>query len=277
MIMGVLNITPDSFSDGGRFLRNDNPDIGAVLNAARQMADAGADILDIGGESTRPGAAPVSEDQELQRVMPVLLALRDLDIIVSLDTRHAAVAQAAIGSGVHIINDISAGADPDMLGVIASSDVGYIMMHMQGTPADMQQNPEYGSVVDEVAQFLRRRFDACRAAGIGAERLMIDPGFGFGKTMAHNLALLNGLEKVRVAERPILAGLSRKSMLGKITGRDTASRQSASVAAGLLAVQRGADMLRVHDVAATADALAVLRALDAARSSSKGYMTDHER
>ena len=260
-IMGVLNITPDSFSDGGLLYASDGIDLQRIRRQAEDMVANGAAILDIGGESTRPGAAPVSVTEELDRVLPVVSALNDLDVIISVDTRHTAVAAAAIDAGAHMINDVSAGADDGMLATIAAADVGYALMHMQGNPQTMQRSPSYQAVVAEVAGHLQQRHQACVEAGIGAERLMLDPGFGFGKTLEHNLALLAHLVEVRVDETPLLVGLSRKSMLGKLTGREVHERLHASVAAALLAAERGADVLRVHDVAATRDAIKVFTAV----------------
>jgi dihydropteroate synthase len=263
-IMGVLNITPDSFSDGGKLFTGTAANLDHVLATARQMLAEGAAVLDVGGESTRPGAEPVSVARELERVIPVVATLTQLDTIISVDTRHAQVAQAAIEAGAHLINDVSAGADPQMLDVIAASSVGFALMHMQGTPGNMQKNPSYVDVVAQVHEFLTARVDACMQAGIDAQRLWIDPGFGFGKTQEHNLALLAHLETLRIGQIPILAGLSRKSMLGNITGRAVDQRVHASVAAALLAVQHGADMVRVHDVAATQDALKLFTAVEQA-------------
>lgn len=263
-IMGVLNITPDSFSDGGQLFTDGRPDLAGVREAAQALSDAGAIVLDVGGESTRPGAAEVSVAEEIARVVPVVDVLRGLNTTISVDTRHAEVAAAAIEAGAHLINDVSAGTDPGMLELVATSDVGYALMHMQGTPQTMQNAPAYAAVVGEVGDYLESRYAACLAAGIDSERLMVDPGFGFGKTLAHNLELLANLPALRVADRPLLVGMSRKSMLGRITGRDVDDRVYASVAAALLAAERGADLLRVHDVAATYDALQVLTALDEA-------------
>jgi dihydropteroate synthase len=259
--MGVLNITPDSFSDGGRFLHDNDLKLGTVLDAAMAMVEAGADVLDIGGESTRPGAAPVSESEELKRVIPVLQALQGLDIILSVDTRHAAVADMAVQAGAHMINDVSAGEDAEMFSRLAPSDVALVLMHMRGTPRTMQQNPIYADVVGEVSSYLAERLAAAQQAGIGADRIMLDPGFGFGKTIDHNLALLSEIEALRANDRPILAGLSRKSMLGQITGADAQHRLGASIGAAMLAVLNGADMVRVHDVAETHQALQVLGAV----------------
>lgn len=258
--MGVLNLTPDSFSDGGTFYSAGRIDLARVYDTASEMLAEGAVILDVGGESTRPGADPVPIAEELERVIPVLETLAKLDSIVSLDTRHAAVAAAGIAAGAHLINDVSAGADPEMLNVIADANVGYAIMHMLGTPQTMQNSPAYDAVVADVGSYLRSCFTACLTAGISAERLMVDPGFGFGKTLAHNLAMLRDLEALRVADRPVLVGLSRKSMLGAITGRDVDERMPASIAVALIAAQNGADVLRVHDVAATQDALKVFAA-----------------
>lgn len=278
-VMGILNITPDSFSDGGRFGfgaglkvgRGTNAtgrskadgavDVGLVRAAAEEMLAAGADLLDIGGESTRPGAAPVEESAELRRVMPAIEALLDLDTILSVDTRKAGVARVALAAGVHMINDVTALKDPHMLDVLAGGSAAVCLMHMQGEPRTMQHQPSYDDVVVTVHDFLDARVARCVAAGIAHRRICIDPGFGFGKDLAHNLALLRGLEAVRVSGLPILVGLSRKRMIGDLTGRGPGERVVGSVAAALLAVERGASIVRVHDVAATVDALKVLDAL----------------
>ncbi|MEM9622617.1 MAG: dihydropteroate synthase [Pseudomonadota bacterium] len=260
-IMGVLNITPDSFSDGGRFITGTQLVLDRVLGSAQRMLDAGASILDVGGESTRPGAEPVSIEVECARVLPVVRALQSLPAVVSIDTRHAAVAREAIAAGAHLVNDVSAGSDPDMLSVIAATEAGFALMHMQGTPATMQNAPCYDNVVDEVTAFLEQRIVACEAAGIPRQRLVIDPGFGFGKTLDHNLQLLAGLGRFKALGCPVLVGLSRKSMLGSLTGRSVEERVHASVAAAQVAVQQGADLLRVHDVAATQDMLSVVMAV----------------
>ncbi len=260
--MGVLNITPDSFSDGGQlYAERGGLRLESVRLRATEMQAAGCAIVDVGGESTRPGAQPVSIEEELQRVIPVVEALCDLDMIISVDTRHSDVAEAAITAGAHMINDVSAGADPRMLSVVASGGVAYALMHMQGEPATMQVRPQYDDVLADVACFLQERVRICQAAGIGLDRLILDPGFGFGKTMAHNLALLKGLARLRCFELPLLVGLSRKSLLGKITGRPVEDRKAASIAAAVLAVERGADILRVHDVRQTVDAIKTVRAL----------------
>ena len=260
-IMAVLNLTPDSFSDGGRFLAGATIDIGAVRAEAEQMIAAGADILDIGGESTRPGAAPVSEADELARVIPVLESLVELDTIVSVDTRKPGVARAALAAGCHLINDVSGLTDKTMLEAVADSEAAVCIMHMQGQPSDMQTDPSYADVVAEVGQFLAERRAAAAAAGIADERICLDPGFGFGKTLDHNLALLRSLDALKVDGLPLLVGLSRKRMIGTLTGADVANRMPGSIAAALLAAERGADIVRVHDVAETSQALRVLEAL----------------
>ncbi|NOX50627.1 MAG: dihydropteroate synthase [Gammaproteobacteria bacterium] len=261
LVMGVLNITPDSFSDGGLFYEGPHANQQAIVDAAGSMVEEGAAVLDVGGESTRPGASPVSVQEELDRVMPVICNIVSLGVVVSIDTRRAQVAQQAVAAGARMVNDVSAGADPQMLSLVASSGVAFVLMHMQGVPADMQDAPRYTSVVDNVRGYMCARMEACTQQGIGLNHLMLDPGFGFGKTMSHNLALLSELANLRIHNAPLLAGLSRKSMLGKISGRNVNHRQSISVAAALMAVERGADMVRVHDVAQTVDALKLHRAL----------------
>ena len=258
--MGVLNITPDSFSDGGRLLGT-APDLPRILEHARAMLADGAAILDVGGESTRPGAAPVAESEELRRVVPVLERLLELDTIVSLDTRKPAVAARAVAMGVHMVNDIAGGRAPGMLEVLAECDAALCLMHMQGEPRTMQAAPRYHDVVAEVQGFLAGQVAACRGAGIGDQRLLVDPGFGFGKTLEHNLTLLRELAALRVDDLPLLVGLSRKGMIGAVTGRELGRRSAGSVAGALLAVQRGANVVRVHDVAETADALRMLAAV----------------
>jgi dihydropteroate synthase len=260
-VMGVLNVTPDSFSDGGKLWRG-GPDLPRVRDMALQMIAAGAALLDVGGESTRPGAEPVDEADECRRVIPVIEALADLDIILSVDTRKPGVARRAAAAGARLLNDVSGFRDPAMIEVLAATGMAGCIMHMQGDPRTMQQAPEYRDVVGEIRAFLGERVAACRAAGIARDRLLLDPGFGFGKTLAHNLTLLRDLEQVRVEELPILVGLSRKRMIGTLTGRDVDQRTAGSVAAALLAVERGADIVRVHDVAETVDALRVLAALE---------------
>jgi len=262
--MGVINVTPDSFSDGARFYSaaRPAPELNRIVDVARAMLDDGADILDVGGESTRPGAAPVGADEEARRVMPVLERLLQLDTIVSLDTSKPALAARALEAGVQLINDVTGGRDPRMLEVVADSAAAFCAMHMLGEPRTMQQDPRYGDVVAEVREFLAQRAADCGRAGIGPERLLLDPGFGFGKSLEHNLALLRRLDAVRVDALPLLVGMSRKRMIGTITGRDVRGRAAGSAAAALLAVQRGADVVRVHDVAETVDALQMLAAVE---------------
>ena len=257
--MGVLNVTPDSFSDGGRFFGDD-----AALARARRMIEDGADIVDIGGESTRPGAAPVSEDEELSRVIPVIEALRDDRVPVSVDTRRARVMREALAAGASMINDVEALESPGALEAVAQSNCAVCLMHKKGDPETMQRAPRYDDVVGEVKAYLAARIAAAERAGIGRERILADPGFGFGKTAAHNLELLRRLEEFGALGVPVVAGLSRKSMLGVITGEPVEERLAASIAAALLAAQRGAKILRVHDVRETREALAVWQALHAA-------------
>ena len=256
LVMGIVNVTPDSFSDGGRHLLRD-----AAVAHARQLILEGADILDIGGESTRPGAASVSVQEEIDRVLPVIEGLRGAAIPLSIDSCKPEVMRAALAAGVHMVNDIDALQQPEALAAVLSSDAAVCLMHKQGTPQTMQQAPQYEDVVVEVMNFLRARVAQVRAAGIAQERIVVDPGFGFGKTLAHNLTMLRHLQEFSTLGVPVLAGLSRKSMLGAITGQDVDHRVHASVAAALLAVQRGASIVRVHDVQATCDALKVWSAV----------------
>ncbi len=256
-VMGILNVTPDSFSDGGRFLARE-----AALDQARAMAAAGAAIIDVGGESTRPGAEPVSEAEELERVIPVIEALRrEIELPISVDTSKPAVMREAVRAGAGLINDVNALRAAGALEAAAEAGVPVCLMHMQGEPRTMQRDPRYQDVVAEVRDFLADRIAACEAAGIPAKRLLVDPGFGFGKTLEHNLTLLRRLHELTSLRRPLLVGLSRKSMLGALTGRPVEARQAASVAAAVLAAERGAAIIRVHDVAETVDALAVTRAV----------------
>ena len=256
LIMGVLNVTPDSFSDGGRFLQPDQ-----AIARAQAMVQEGADILDVGGESTRPGAAELTVQEEADRVLPVVAALRELDVPISVDTRKPELMHQALAAGADMINDIRALRAPGALAAVAAARCAVCLMHMQGEPGTMQQAPVYDDVVAEVAAFLADRVAACEAAGIARERLVVDPGFGFGKTLAHNLELLRALPLLAAGGVPVLAGLSRKSMLGRITSREVGGRRAASVAAAMLAVDRGAAIVRVHDVAATRDALRVRQAV----------------
>jgi dihydropteroate synthase len=257
LVMGIVNATPDSFSDGGQHLSRD-----AALAHAHQLIAEGADMIDVGGESTRPGAVPVGVQEELDRVLPIIEGLRGAPVPVSIDTFKPEVMRAAIAAGAQMVNDINALQDAAAMNAVADSDVAVCLMHKQGDPQTMQQQPQYQNVVAEVSAFLRERIAAARAAGIQRERIVIDPGFGFGKTLAHNLTLLRELKKLAELGVPVLAGLSRKSMLGALTGQDVGQRLPASVAAALIAVQHGASIVRVHDVGATVDALKILNAVN---------------
>lgn len=259
-VMGIVNVTPDSFSDGGLYARPAD----ALAHCERLVAE-GADILDIGGESTRPGARAPDTDEELARVRPVLAHALTLGLPVSVDTSDPAVMRAAIDFGVDIVNDVRALQRPGAVEVMAEHPAaGVCLMHMRGEPGVMQQDPVYADVVAEVRDFLRARWQALAAAGIADERIVLDPGIGFGKTVAHNLALMKHQDALRALGRPLLAGWSRKSTLGALTGRPVGDRMAASVAAALMAVERGARIVRVHDVAATVDALKVWRAIQEA-------------
>jgi dihydropteroate synthase len=256
-VLGVLNVTPDSFSDGGRFVGRD-----AALRHARQMIGEGAVIIDIGGESTRPGAAPVSPQEELDRVIPVVEALAaECEVVISVDTSTANVMRAAAAAGAGLINDVRALQRPGALQAAVQSGLPVCLMHMQGEPGTMQQAPHYQNVVVEVARFLQERVAVCEQAGLPRSKLLLDPGFGFGKTDEHNLALLAALPALAKEGMPVLAGLSRKSMIGRLLGRQIDERLIGSVTLALLAAERGARILRVHDVAETMDALRLLRAL----------------
>jgi dihydropteroate synthase len=254
--MGVLNVTPDSFSDGGEFL---DPEI-AVAHARTLVAE-GADLIDVGGESTRPGAEPVTEAVELERVMPVLEALADGSLPLSIDTSKAAVARAALAAGATFVNDVTAmRADPAMAGVVADSRADVCLVHMKGEPRSMQDDPRYDDVVSEVRAFLEERLECAVREGISEERVWLDPGIGFGKTLEHNLELIRRLAEIVAIGRPVVFGASRKRFLGRLTGRPERERVTGTVAANVLAFERGATMFRVHDVAATRDALTVASA-----------------
>ena len=258
LVMGVLNVTPDSFSDGGR-----HAELEAALAHARAMVAAGADIIDVGGESTRPGAEPVPLQEELDRVIPVLERLRaELDVVLSVDTSKPAVMQAALDSGAGLLNDVNGLRAPGATEVAASGTAAICVMHMQGQPRSMQERPQYADVVAEVTEFLVGQAEALRALGVAGERIVLDPGFGFGKTLEHNLALFRSLPRLAALGYPLLVGVSRKSMIGALLGdRPVADRLVGSVTAALLAARAGARILRVHDVRETVDALAVQRAL----------------
>lgn len=257
LVMGIVNLTPDSFSGDG--LVNDTD---AAIARARRQFEAGADLLDIGAESSRPGALPTPEDEELRRLLPVLREIATWGVPVSVDTYKPAVMRAALEAGASMINDITGMASPAALAAVAGSQCAVCVMHMQGEPGTMQQAPAYTDVVGEVSAWLAAAVERCGAAGIARERIVVDPGFGFGKTLDHNLALFRALTAEVWGSLPLLVGVSRKSMLGQITGRPVAARQAASIAAALVAAQKGAAIIRVHDVAETRDALAVLAAIE---------------
>jgi len=255
--MGVLNVTPDSFSDGGRFVAVDL----AVEHGLRMVAE-GAAIIDIGGESTRPGAAPVDIDEELRRVIPTVERLRAAtSAVISVDTQKPEVMRAAAAAGAGLINDIRALVNPSALEAVASTSCAVCLMHMQGEPATMQVNPTYSDVVSDIKAFLHERVQACRSVGISDDRIAIDPGFGFGKTIAHNLELLRRLPELSIDGLPVLAGLSRKSMIAKLLGDPAKDRVHASVALAVVAAMNGAHIVRVHDVAATVDAMKIVSAV----------------
>lgn len=257
LVMGIVNVTPDSFSDGGKYSSVD-----LAVEHALQLIAEGADILDIGGESTRPGADPVGLDEELRRVVPVIEALSKVTTVpLSIDTYKPEVMRAAIEAGADIVNDICALREDGALEVVANSNAGVCLMHMQGIPQTMQINPQYIDVVNEVKQFLIDRVQACLAQGIASERITLDPGFGFGKTTAHNVALIQHLDSFTKLGYPLLVGLSRKSVLGKIAGGDEQQRLHAGLAASVISVMKGAKIVRVHDVKATVDALKVVAAV----------------
>jgi dihydropteroate synthase len=255
--MGIVNVTPDSFSDGGH-----HQDLQQALSHALHLVEQGADILDIGGESTRPGAAAVPVDEELRRVLPLLEALVKRGLAVSVDTRKPRVMKEAIDSGAAMINDVMALREPGAIEAVADSTAAVCLMHMRGEPRTMQEAPVYQDVICEVRDFLAQRVAACELAGIVKNRIVVDPGFGFGKTLEHNLALLKHLTRLTDLDVPLLVGMSRKSMLGALTGRPVDQREYAGIAAHLAAVYRGASILRVHDVAAMKDALAVWQAIE---------------
>lgn len=254
-IMGILNVTPDSFFDGGKFSQLDS-----ALQQVEAMIAAGVDIIDIGGESTRPGAEPVAEGEEISRVIPVLKAIKArFDVYVSIDTNKAAVMSEAITYGADLINDVCALRNNDCLSIVADSDIPVCLMHMQGKPRTMQENPYYSDIVTDIKTFFRERIDVCKAAGINSERLVLDPGFGFGKTMAHNYHLLSQLHQFKDLGLPLLSGTSRKSMIGSLLNRKVEHRLAGSLATAILAAQNGATIIRVHDVEETVDAIKILQ------------------
>ena len=261
-IMGVLNTTPDSFSDGGALYRGARLDLDLAMARAEQMVADGAAVLDVGGESTRPGATAVSVQEELDRVMPLVAKINaELDAVISVDTSTPAVMREAAAQGAGLINDVRALRREGAVAAAAETGLPVCLMHMQGEPSTMQQDPSYGDVVAEVGDFLLARVAACEQAGIPRERLMLDPGFGFGKTVTHNLQLLAGLPVLAARGFPLLVGLSRKSLIGKLLGREVDQRLPASLALAVMAAERGARLIRTHDVAETADAVAMFAAL----------------
>ena len=255
--MGIVNVTPDSFSDGGLFL-----DAEAAVAHGRQLAEQGADVVDVGGESTRPGADAVPADQELARTEPVVAGLASAGIPVSIDTSKAAVAEGALAAGAAMVNDVTAlRGDFDLAGLCADRDCEVVLMHMLGTPRTMQDAPTYDDVVDDIRAFLAERVAAAVGAGIAEERIWVDPGIGFGKTVEHNLELLRRLDELHDLGRPVVVGTSRKSFIGKLTGREVTERLGGTIASNVLALRAGADMLRVHDVQEVADAAKVAAAI----------------
>lgn len=261
-VMGIVNVTPDSFSDGGKFSQAN-----IAVAHALELVKEGAAILDIGGESTRPNAIPVSLQEELDRVIPVIEALvnefkaKQVNIPISIDTYKPAVMQAAIDAGASMVNDVRALQEAGALEVVAKSKVGVCLMHMQGTPQTMQVNPQYNDVINDISAFLQARLQATIDAGVPASRILLDPGFGFGKTREHNITLIQQLESFANLGQPLLVGLSRKSILGQVTGNDVDARLYASIAASVIAAQKGAKILRVHDVGATVEALKIISAV----------------
>jgi dihydropteroate synthase len=256
-VMGIVNVTPDSFSDGGKFTATN-----LAIEHALKLVEEGATILDIGGESTRPNAVPVSLQEELDRVIPVIEALaKQINIPISIDTYKPQVMQAAIAAGASMVNDVRALQEEGALEIVAKSNMGICLMHMQGTPQSMQDNPLYQNVTNEVKNFLKKRLEANIHAGIARERILLDPGFGFGKTREHNITLIQQLESFAELGQPLLVGLSRKSVLGQVTGNDVDARLYASIAAAVISAMKGARILRVHDVRATVEALKVVTAI----------------
>lgn len=257
LVMGVLNVTPDSFSDGGKFFATD-----AAIRQAERMFAAGAAIVDVGGESSRPGAGQISEDEELDRVIAVIETISDgTDIAVSIDTSKPGVMRAAVNAGASMINDVYALRQDGAVEVASELDVAVCLMHMQGEPGTMQENPGYQDIPGDILDFLSKRITACRDAGIDDEKIVIDPGFGFGKTHEHNVRLLASLDRFQELGMPLLVGLSRKSTLGALTGKDVEERLPAGIAAAILAVERGAHIVRTHDVDETIDALKIASAV----------------
>lgn len=261
LLMGILNITPDSFSDGGAFYSDGKLNTDSVIRCAEKMLEAGADILDVGGESTRPGAIRPSLQEELDRVAPVLDILSSLDCHISVDTSSLEVMRYAVKTGAELINDVRALSEPGCLEYISSTDVMICLMHMQGSPEHMQNNPEYIDPVTEVYSFLNKRVEACTETGIDRQRICIDPGFGFGKSFQHNMELMANLQHFKQLNLPLLVGVSRKGMIGEITGKPVGLRLAGSLAMAQFALDNGANILRVHDVAETCDMIGVWTAI----------------
>lgn len=262
LVMGVLNVTPDSFSDGGSLYSGQRPDISKVLERVSAMLEEGAAIIDVGGESTRPGAAPVELQQEMDRVLPIIEAIaNEHGCVISVDTSRPEIMREAVRLGAGLINDVRALGQPGALEATAEAEVPVCLMHMQGGPASMQDNPGYRDVVEDVICFLGENIQRAEQAGIKSENIVIDPGFGFGKTLQHNLQLLKSLDKLQILAKPLLVGLSRKSMLGTILDKPVDQRVYGGVATTVIAVQKGAQIIRTHDVMATADAIKVVAAM----------------
>ena len=269
-IMGVLNTTPDSFFDGGNLYRNGKIDLDLALIQAEDMVSNGAAILDIGGESTRPGAKPISNEEEFDRVVPIVESIASrIDVVISVDTSKPKIMESAISSGAHMINDVKALSEPHALEVVSASNVNVCLMHMLGNPMTMQISPEYKSVNNEVKQFLIDRIEKCKQVGISRERLIVDPGFGFGKTVDHNLDLLENLRDLATLGCPILVGLSRKSMINKILKRDIIDSLPATLGLVAIAVERGANLIRAHDVRETADVVSMWMAVNRVENDSE--------
>ena len=261
--MGVINVTPDSFSDGATLYRGSSLDIESAMTRAREMVASGAAILDIGGESTRPGASPVSVNEEMDRVLPLVARIAaELETVISVDTSTPALMREAAAAGAGLLNDVRALTREGAVEAAAATDLPICLMHMQGEPGSMQVAPHYDDVVEVVCEYLRSRVASCERRGIARSRLLLDPGFGFGKSVTHNLQLLRELPRLAAVGLPLVVGLSRKSLIGKLLGREVGQRLPASLALAVLAAQRGAAVIRTHDVAATADAVSMLMALE---------------
>jgi len=269
-VMGILNATPDSFFDGGNLYKNGKIDLNLALSQAEGMVSDGAAILDIGGESTRPGANPISDEEEMERVVPVVESIASrLDVVISVDTSKPKVIEAAISSGAHMINDVRALSEPRALEVVATSNVSVCLMHMSGSPRTMQVSPAYKSVNKDVKNFLLSRIAECKKAGISRDRFIVDPGFGFGKTVDHNLELLRNLKDFANLGYPLLVGFSRKSMINKLLTRDITERLPASLGMVAIALERGANLIRAHDVRETADVISMWTAVNGAEIVSE--------